>query len=83
MRIDGFVSFEIEDFLNRIISSENIILTATDVKYIPLLKDLKKEKKEIVIVCEKIDNPIREFGFKWGDIAYPIAFAMGLSMDEI
>lgn len=83
IRIEGFVSFEIEDFLNRIISSENIILTATDIKYIPLLRDLKKENKEIVIVCEKIDNPIRDFGFKWGDIAYPIAYAMGLSMDEI
>lgn len=81
LKIDGLVSFEIQDFLNRIISSENIILTATDVKYVPLLQDLQKEKKEIVIVCEKIDNPIRDFGFKWGDIAYPIAFAMGLEQE--
>jgi len=83
MHIDSFISFEIEDFLNRIINSENIILTATDIKYIPLLKQLKKENKDIVIVCEKIDNPIRDFGFKWGDISYPIAFAMGLTLDEM
>ncbi len=83
MRIDGLLSFEIEDFLNRIINSENIILTASDIKYIPLIKQLKNENKNVTLVCEKLDNGLREFGFSWGDISYPIAYSMGLTLNDI
>jgi hypothetical protein len=83
MRIDGLVSFEIEDFLKRIINSENILLLASDIKYVPLLQELQKEEKDIVLVCEKLDNAIKNYGFNWGDVVYPIAFAMGLTTAEI
>jgi len=83
MHINGLVSFEIEDFLNRIIDSENIILTASDIKYLPLIKELKAQNRDIILVCEKLDNDLRSFGFNWGNIAYPIAFAMGLHPHEI
>lgn len=83
MRIDGLINFEIEDFLNRIINSENIIFIASDKKYIPLLNELKKEKKEIVIVCEKLNNGMRNHGFKWGDMAYPIGIVLGLNRWEL
>jgi hypothetical protein len=83
MRIDGLISFEIEDFLHRIISSENIILLASDIKYIPLLQELKNENKDVMLVCEKLNNGLRNFGFHWGDIAYPIAFSLGLTSGEI
>jgi len=83
MRIDGLISFEIEDFLNRVINSENSILVASDKKYVPLLNDLRNEKKDIALVCEKKDNGLRDYGFKWGDISYPIGLAMGLERHEL
>ena len=83
MRVEGLISFEIEDFLKRIINSENIILTVSDVKYQPILEELRGENKEIVLVCEKLDNGLRSFGFNWGDISYPIALAMGIQRHEL
>ncbi|KIQ14774.1 hypothetical protein RT99_23450 [Flavobacterium sp. MEB061] len=83
LNIDGDVTQEIEDYLRRVIDSENIILTINDVSFIPLLERLKDEGKEIVLVCERNDDGIREQGFYWGKIDYPIARALNLSLDEI
>lgn len=83
MYIDGFIAFEIEDFLRRVINSENILLVTSDVAYLPLLQELKSENKEIVLVCEKIDNGLRDYGFKWGDIAYPVGYSLGLKQHEL
>lgn len=83
MRIKGIISFEIEDFLKRIIKSENIMLVISDVMYLPLLQELKSENKEIVLVCERVDNGLRDYGFQWGDIAYPIGSSLGLKQHEL
>jgi hypothetical protein len=83
MKIDGIICFEIEDFLKRLIHSENIILVASEANFLGLLKNLKDENMEVTLVLEKRDNNLREFGFNWGDISYPIGLAMGLQRTEL
>lgn len=83
MRIDGLVWVEIEDYLKRVINSENIIFVASDRIYLPLLQNLKDENKEVVLVCEKLENGLRNYGFHWGDITYPVGLSLGLSYEEL
>lgn len=83
LNIDGDVTIEIEDYLRRVIDSENILLTINNTSFIPLLERLKEEGKDITLVCEKNDDGIREHGFHWGKIDYPISLALNLLPEEI
>jgi hypothetical protein len=83
LNIDGDITIEIEDYLRRVIDSENIILTINEISFTPLLKILKEEGKDIVLVCEKNDNGLREHGFYWGKIDDAIARTLNLLPGEI
>jgi hypothetical protein len=82
MKIDGIVSFEIQDYLERLVHSENIILIADDITYSETLEELKKEGFNIILVTGKKNN-LNVQGFKWGDIAYPIGLSLGLERYQL
>lgn len=81
---NDFVSFEIEELLTRLLNTENIMLVADDSTYLPYLTRLKEEGSEIVLMKMHSDfgSKINAI-FKYVDVMYPLAHAMGLKEFEI
>ena len=83
MKINSLISFEVRSFVKRIINSENIILVASDIQYLPILEELQDENMDIILVCEKLDNGLRSLNYRWGDISFPLGLAIGLIKNEL
>ncbi len=80
---DEFVSLEILDKLERTINTENIILVADDPIYESVLNKLKDKYIDITLVMFASHSGRTMFTkHVWGDIAYPIARAIGLDEHE-
>lgn len=80
---DDFVCFEIIDFLERVINTENIILVADDVVYEKTLNNIKERGIDIILVMSRFDDGRRMItNHKWGNITYPLATSIGLERHE-
>lgn len=81
---DGFVNFEILEYLNRIINSENIILVADDLMYEKTLNQYKDKGVDITLVMFKSTDGRQMYTeHMWGDIAYPVGLSIGLKEHEL
>jgi len=77
---DDFVSFEVLDYMERVINTENVILVADDVTYEEPLNKLKEKDIDVTLVMFSSDDGRRMFtNHMWGDVAFPIARSIGLS----
>ena len=84
MKTDDFVSFKIEEQLERLINTENILLVADDPAYVPYLDILKDRGIEIKIIKMKGDfGSIMHHKFRYADVMYPIGIAIGLEKYEL
>ena len=83
-RSDQIIGFQVTEYLDRIINTENIILVADDVIYQEPLNKLKNKGVDIIIVKQSTDLGSRLFTqFRWGDISYPIGLSLGLLRHEL
>lgn len=81
---DDLVSFKIEEQLNRLINTENVLLVADDPAYIPYLEKLKEKGIEIKIAQMKGDYGSRmHHKFRYADIMYQIGISIGLEKFEL
>jgi hypothetical protein len=84
LKTQNIVSFKVEEQLNRIINVENVLLVADDFAYVPYLQELKNRGVEVVVFQHSENFGSRLYhGFKWADITYPLALAMGLGEHEL
>ena len=80
---NGFIYQKVEEHFERILNLENIILVADDILYEPILHDLKDNGIDVILVKFAEDRDSRMFAdYRWGDIIYSVAKAMGLSQYE-
>jgi len=80
---EEFVCFEVIDYMERIVNTENIILVADDRAYEPILDKLEDKNIDVILVKFSENRDSNMFtGYRWGDIIYPIAQAMGLDRYE-
>ncbi|MDX5584720.1 MAG: hypothetical protein QNK20_07285 [Aureibaculum sp.] len=81
---EGFVKFEILDYLKRIVNSENVILVADDVLYEEALNQFKEKGVEVTLVMLNSSDG-RQMYTKhfWGDIVYPLGISIGLKTYEL
>ena len=78
---NGFIYQKVEEHFDKIINLENIILVADDILYEPILHKLKDMGIDVILI--KFAEDSRMFAdYRWGDIIYSIAKAMGLSQYE-
>lgn len=78
------ISFEILDYLERVMNSENILLVADDMVYEPPLNKLKEEGTDVILIKLQTDLGGNLYTHhKWGDISYPLGIAMGLKQHEL
>lgn len=81
---DTIVSFEILEYLDRIINSENILLVADDIIYEPPLNKLKQEGIDVILIKLKTDLGGNLYTqHHWGDISYPLGLTLGLKAYEL
>jgi len=81
---NDFVSFEIEELLSRLLNTEKILLVADDSSYLPYLNKLKEDGVDIKLMKMTGDFGSKINGiFRYSDIMYPLAHAMGLNEFEI
>jgi len=81
---DGFVNFDILEYLNRIINSENIILVADDFMYEKTLNQYKDKGVDITLVKFKSSDGRQMYTeHMWGDITYPVGLSIGLKEREL
>lgn len=84
LKTQDIVSFKVEKQLSRIINVENVLLVADDFAYVPYLQELKNKGVEIVVFHHSENFGSRMYHrFKWADITYPLALAMGLEEHEL
>jgi hypothetical protein len=84
LKTPDIVSFKVEQQLNHIINVENVLLVADDFAYVPYLQDLKNKGVEVVVFQHSENSGSRMYHrFKWADITYPLALAMGLERHEL
>lgn len=80
---DDFVSFEVLEYMERVINTENIILVADDITYEEPLNKLRERDIDVTLVMFSSDDGRRMFtNHMWGDVAYPIARSLGLTEYE-
>ncbi|MFT7003970.1 MAG: hypothetical protein ACJAWW_001322 [Sulfurimonas sp.] len=81
---NGFIFSKVEEHFQKIINIENIILAADDVLYEPILQELQNNNIDVILVRFSDDKNSRMFNthYRWGDIMYPIAQAMGVTSFE-
>ena len=80
---DNIIAFEIMEQMERVINSENIILVADDITYEQELNEHHSRGEDIIVICFDEDDGGRMIvGFRWGDVVYPIASAMGILRHE-
>jgi hypothetical protein len=80
---DGIVSFEIQDHLERIINTENVMLASNDMRLEGQLNCLRERGVDVTLILYSTDEG-RDIFTKhlWGDIIYSLAAALGLSRYE-
>lgn len=84
LKTQDIVLFKVEKQLNRIINVENVLLVADDFAYVPYLKDLRNKGVEVVVFHHSENFGSKMYHtFKWADIVYPLALAMGLKQHEL
>jgi hypothetical protein len=84
LKTQNIVSFKVEEQLNRIINVENVLLVADDFAYVPYLQDLENRGVEVIVFQHSENSGSRMYHkFKWADITYPLALAMGLERHEL
>ena len=84
LKTEELICFKVEEQLERIINVENVLLIADDCAYVPYLRELQRRGVEVVLFQNSEDSGSRMYhGFKWIDIAYPLALSMGLTADEL
>lgn len=84
LKTDQIISFKIEEQLERLINTENVLLVADDPAYIPYLDDLKARGVEIKIAQLKGDLGSRMYHrFRYADISYPIAECIGIDKFDL
>ena len=80
---EEFVCFEVMDYMERIVNTENIILVADDRAYEPILHELEDKNIDVILVQFSEGRGSNMLsGYRWGDIIYPIAQAIGLDQYE-
>ncbi len=83
-KVDDIIFFRVQDQIDRIINTENIVLVADDFAYTPYLKSLQEIGLKIVVIQNSEDcGSQMHHCFKWLDIAYPIGLSMGLEHFEL
>jgi hypothetical protein len=84
LKTQDFVWFQVKEQLNRIINVENVFLVADDYAYVPYLHDLENRGVEVIVFQHSENSGSRMYhGFKWANITYPLALAMGLKRYEL
>ena len=83
-KTDEIIAFEVLDQIERLVNNDNLILVADDIVYESELNRFKESGIEMTLVRsnDKTENKMTVH-FKWGDITYPIGFALGLERHEI
>jgi hypothetical protein len=80
---DGVVSFEMQDHLERIINTENVMLASNDILFEEQLNCLKEKGVDVTLILYSTGEGRNIFTkHRWGDIIYPLAQALGLSRYE-
>ena len=73
-----------EQELDRIINTENVLLVADDVTYIPYLSKLKDRGLTVTVAQLKGDFGSQMYhSSPYLDIMYPIGLCIGLEQDEL
>ena len=84
LKTPDIVLFKVIEQLNRIINVENVFLVADDFAYVPYLQHLKDKGVQVVLFHHSENSGSRmSHEFKWADIVYPLALAMGLNKHEL
>lgn len=84
LKTQDIVFFKVSDQLERIVNVENVLLVADDFAYVPYLQNLKDKGIEIIVFQNSENSGSRmHHRFKWADIVYPLALAMGLDGHEL
>lgn len=84
LKTEELICFKVEEQLERIINVENVLLIADDYAYVPYLRELQQRGVEVILFQNSENSGSRMYhGFKWIDIAYPLALSMGLTNDEL
>lgn len=78
------ISFEVVEYLERVINSDNVILVANDISYETPLIALREKGIDITLVTlqEELGGQIFS-GTTWGDIVYPLAMALGVPRQDL
>ncbi len=84
LKTKDFVYFKVKNQVERIINVEHVFLVADDFAYVPYLQELEDRGVEIIIFQNSENADSRMYHkFKWANISYPIALAMGLEQYEL
>jgi hypothetical protein len=84
LRTSEIVLFKMEEQLERIINTENVLFVADDPGYNPYLQALYDRKMTITIAQLKGDFGSRmQHNFRYFDIMYPIGRCLGLAAEEL
>jgi len=83
-KTNKIVSFQILDYLERVINIENIILVADDIVYEHPLNDLKSKGIDIILVRMETELGGNLYtSHRWVDITYPLGLSVGLKNHEL
>lgn len=83
-RSGKIISFEILDYMERVINTENILLVADDIVYESPLNKLKDAGTDVILIrLETALGGNLYTQHQWGDVTYPLGLAMGLEPNEL
>lgn len=83
-KTNEILSFQILDYLERVINVENIILVADDIVYEQPLNELKAKGIDIILV--RLETELGGNLYTphcWVDITYPLGLSLGLERNEL
>ncbi len=84
LKTQDIVLFKVVEQLDRIINVENVMLVADDFGYVPYLQALEDKGVQVVLFHHSENSGSRmSHEFKWANIVYPLALAMGLQEHEL
>ena len=84
MRTSEILLFKMEQQLERIINTENVLFVADDPGYNPYLQALYDREMTVTVAQLKGDFGSRMYhNFRYLDIMYPIGRCLGLEVDEL
>lgn len=81
-KTNNLICFEIIEYLERVVNSENIIFVANDIAYQDTLNKIKKEEIDVILVTSRKNEGRMFTEHKWGNITYPLATSIGLKRHE-